>query len=597
MDVANASMLDESTAAAEAMTLIRRSTEARRAARSSSTPRPTPRPIAVVAARAEPLGIEIVVGDPAPTSTRPRSSACCSSTPAPAGVVRDLSPTIDAVHAAGGLVAVATDLLACTLLVPPGEQGADVVRRHLPALRRARWATAAPTPGSSPPGDDLRRSMPGRLVGVSVDAAGRPAHRLALQTREQHIRREKATSNICTAQVLLAVMASMYAVYHGPEGLTAIAERVHGQTARLARRAPRTAGIEVVHDAFFDTLTVQVPGRSDEVLAAALDAGPQPPPGRRRHRRPRRSTRPPTTTSSVRVGRLVRRHARRAGSRRRPSPPALARTSTYLTHPVFSAHRSETEMLRYLRSLADKDIALDRSMIPLGSCTMKLNATTEMAAVTWPEFGRPPPVRAPRPGRGLPRAHHLRSSAWLAEITGYDAVSIQPNAGSQGELAGLLAIRGYHAASGRRRPRRLPHPLLGPRHQRRLRGDGRHAGGRGGLRRRRATSTSTTSGPRPRSTRRDLAALMVTYPSTHGVFEEQHHRDLRRRPRPRWAGLRRRRQPQRARRPGPARAGSAATSATSTCTRRSASPTAAAVPGSGRWRPRPTSPRSCRTTR
>jgi glycine dehydrogenase len=433
--------------------------------------------------------------------------------PGTSGVVRDLSPTIDAVHAAGGLVAAAADLLACTLLVPPGEQGADVVvgssqRFGVP------MGYGGPHAGFLATRDGLRRSMPGRLVGVSVDAAGRPAHRLALQTREQHIRREKATSNICTAQVLLAVMASMYAVYHGPEGLRAIAERVHGQAARLAH-ALRSSGVDVVHDAFFDTLAVSVPGRADQVLAAALEH-------RLNLRRIDADTvgiaLDETTDDDVLVRVADTFGATLAAGGSTAIPPGLQRTSDYLTHPVFSTHRSETELLRYLRALADKDVALDRSMIPLGSCTMKLNATTEMAAVTWPEFAELHPFAPLDQAEGYREL--IRSlETWLAEVTGYDAVSLQPNAGSQGELAGLLAISRYHAANGE--PGRdvclIPSSAHGTNAASAVMAGMRVVvvacddDGNVDLADLEAKVTEHAD---------DLAALMVTYPSTHGVFEE-----------------------------------------------------------------------------
>ena len=512
MDIANASMLDESTAAAEAMTLIRRSTK-HRSPTFFIDAETHPQTIAVVATRAQPIGIEIVVGsldelDPAAVF------GALLQHPGTSGVVRDLSPAIAAVHAAGGLVAVATDLLACTVLIPPGEQGADVVvgssqRFGVP------MGYGGPHAGFLATRDELRRSMPGRLVGVSVDAAGRPAHRLALQTREQHIRREKATSNICTAQVLLAVMASMYAVYHGPEGLRAIAERVHGQTARLAA-ALRTVGVQVVHEGFFDTLTLSMPGRADEVLADAL--------ARRLNLRRVDADTIGIALDETTDDDVLRRVAKVFDATLAPTapsalPPSLRRTTEYLTHPVFSAHRSETEMLRYLRSLADKDIALDRSMIPLGSCTMKLNATTEMAAVTWPEFSALHPFAPIDQAEGY-RELITSLEAWLAEITGYDAVSLQPNAGSQGELAGLLAIEAFHKANGQaeRDVCLIPSSAHGTNAASAVMAGMRvvvvacDAEGNVDLSDLEAKVTEHSA---------DLAALMVTYPSTHGVFEER----------------------------------------------------------------------------
>src|SRR5688572_21162988 len=513
MEIANASMLDESSAAAEPLTLIRRSTK--HAASAFFVDAEThPQTVAVVAARAEPIGMEIVVGDIAELDPSGVFGALLQQ-PGTTGVVRDLSPTIAAVHDAGGLVAVATDLLACTLITPPGEQGADVVvgssqRFGVP------MGYGGPHAGFLATRDGLRRSMPGRLVGVSVDTAGRPAHRLALQTREQHIRREKATSNICTAQVLLAVIASMYAVYHGPEGLRHIAERVHGQAARLAATL-RAADIDLEHDAFFDTLTARVPGRARDIAVAALE----------RHINLRlldgdRVGIALDETTTDEVLQLVA-DAFGAGplvpGESLAIPPALARTTDYLTHPVFSTHRSETEMLRYLRHLADLDIALDRSMIPLGSCTMKLNATTEMAAVTWPELGQLHPFCPPVQAEGY-RELITSLEAWLAEITGYDRVSLQPNAGSQGELAGLLAIRGYHVSRGE--PDRdvclIPSSAHGTNAASAVMAGLRvvvvacDADGNVDVEDLRAKVTEHAG---------DLAALMVTYPSTHGVFEER----------------------------------------------------------------------------
>ncbi len=512
MDLANASMLDESTAAAEAMTLIRRSTT--HAANAFFVDAEThPQTIAVVTTRAEPLGIEIVVGDPSALDPSAVFGVLLQH-PGTSGIVRDLAPIISAVHAAGGLVAVATDLLACTLFTPPGEQDADVVvgssqRFGVPL------GYGGPHAGFLATREGLRRSMPGRLVGVSVDAAGRPAHRLALQTREQHIRREKATSNICTAQVLLAVIASMYAVYHGPEGLRAIAQRVHRQTTRLAA-ALHHAGLLPEHPSFFDTVTVSAPGRADALVAAALVEGIN---LRRVDANTVGISLDETTDDEVleRLGRALGLDLPADAPSGLPDP--LLRRSDFLTHPVFSAHRSETEMLRYLRSLADKDIALDRSMIPLGSCTMKLNATTEMAAITWPEFGQLHPFVPLEQAEGY-RELITSLEAWLAEITGYEAVSLQPNAGSQGELAGLLAIRSYHASRGEaaREVCLIPSSAHGTNAASAVMAGMRVVvvacddDGNVDLGDLEAKVTQH---------RADLAALMVTYPSTHGVFEER----------------------------------------------------------------------------
>ena len=512
MELANASMLDESTAAAEAMTLIRRSTK--HPARAFFVDAEThPQTIAVVATRAEPIGIDLVVA-PLDELDPTAVFGALLQHPGTTGVVRDLAPAIAAVHEAHGLVAVATDLLACTLLTPPGEQGADVCvgssqRFGVPL------GYGGPHAGFLATRDELRRSMPGRLVGVSVDGAGRPAHRLALQTREQHIRREKATSNICTAQVLLAVIASMYAVYHGPEGLRHIAEQVHGRTTRLAAGL-RSSEYEVQAEAFFDTVTFAAPGRADELLAAGLAQGVN---LRRIDADTVGISLDETTDEAVLARLAVALGVTLPDEAPWAVPAPLQRASEFLTHPVFSAHRSETEMLRYLRSLADKDIALDRSMIPLGSCTMKLNATTEMAAVTWPEFGQLHPFSPTDQALGY-RELILTLEAWLAEITGYDRVSLQPNAGSQGELAGLLAIRGYHASRGdvARTVCLIPSSAHGTNAASAVMAGMQvvvvacDAEGNVDIDDLEAKVVEHSN---------DLAALMVTYPSTHGVFEER----------------------------------------------------------------------------
>ena len=444
MELANASLLDEATAAAEAMAMCRR-----------LTPKAGPvflvdadchpQTIDVVRTRAVPLGIDVVLGDPA--SLPEGCFGMLIQYPGSSGAVRDHAAVIAAAHAAGALVTVAADLLGLVLLRPPGEIGADVVvgssqRFGVPLGFGGPHAAFIAT------SDAHKRTLPGRLVGVSVDAAGRPAYRLTLQTREQHIRREKATSNICTAQVLLAVMAGLYAAYHGPEGLTRIATRVHRLTSILA--AGLTGGsIEIVHEQFFDTLTVRVPGRADEVVASAVALGI--------NLRPvdddtvgvsldETSTRAVVSAvwQAFGVDASIDDLDLAVGS---TIPAGLERTSPFLTHPVFNRYHSETEMLRYLRRLADRDIALDRSMIPLGSCTMKLNATTEMVPVTWPEFGAIHPFVPLDQAEGY--LELIRGlEAMLVEITGYAAVSLQPNAGSQGEFAGLMAIQAYHRSRG-----------------------------------------------------------------------------------------------------------------------------------------------------
>ncbi len=518
MEITNASMLDEGTAAAEAMTLARRSTR-HEGNVFFVDGECHPQTIAVVATRAEPLGLEVVVGDPAADLDPAAAFGVLVQHPGSTGVVRDLRPVIEAVHEAGGLAVVATDLLACTLLVPPGELGADAAvgssqRFGVP------MGFGGPHAGFLATRDRFKRSLPGRLVGVSVDAAGRPAHRLALQTREQHIRREKATSNICTAQVLLAVMASMYAVYHGPQGLEAIADGVHEQ-AGLVARLLRDAGFELVHDTWFDTLTVRTPGQAAELTERARQAGLN----LRRLDGDRLGLSFDETTGPA-LSRLLAAF----GIDTDPAdladpvggggiPEAERRTSSFLTHPVFHEHRSETEMLRYLRRLADKDVALDRAMIPLGSCTMKLNATTEMEPVTWPEFAQIHPF-AP-----LDQADGYREliedlEASLARITGYDAVSLQPNAGSQGELAGLLAIRAYHRSRGddQRDVCLIPASAHGTNAASAVMAGMRvvvvTCDDAGNVDVDDFRAKADEHGDR-------LAALMVTYPSTHGVFESR----------------------------------------------------------------------------
>jgi glycine dehydrogenase len=516
MEITNASMLDESTAAAEAMTLTRRST--RHASNVFFVDAEChPQTIAVVATRAEPLGIDVAVGDPAVDLTPADAFGVLLQHPGTSGVVRDLRPVIDAVHEAGGLAVVATDLLACTLLVPPGELGADAAVGSTQRFG-VPMGFGGPHAGFLATRDSYRRSLPGRLVGVSVDAAGRPAHRLALQTREQHIRREKATSNICTAQVLLAVMASMYAVYHGPAGLRSIAERVRNLTTDLAGRL-QSKGYELVNDSWFDTLTVWAPGQAAEIYDRA----------RQRRINLRRvdgdtvalsfdeTTTPRVLAEVIEVFGLDSRwNAFRASD---GLPAGEQRSSEFLTHPVFHEHHSETEMLRYLRRLADKDVALDRAMIPLGSCTMKLNATTEMEPVTWPEFADIHPFAPLDQAEGyLELIHDLETT--LAQITGYDAVSLQPNAGSQGELAGLLAIRAYHRSRGdeQRDVCLIPASAHGTNAASAV-----MAGMRVVVVACDDQGNVDVDDFRAKADEHadDLAALMVTYPSTHGVFESR----------------------------------------------------------------------------
>jgi glycine dehydrogenase len=448
--VAGASLLDEATAAAEAMTLARRA--ARKGSVFLADARCLPQTLAVLATRAKPLGIELVVAEVTEQeiAAQPAGELFGVLLPYPdaTGEIRDLRPVIAAAAQAGALTAVTADLLALTLLMPPGELGADIAvgttqRFGVPL------GYGGPHAAYIAVRDGLQRQLPGRLVGVSVDAAGHPAYRLALQAREQHIRREKATSNICTAQVLLAVMAGMYAAYHGPDGLADIARRVHGRATSLAATL-RAAGLSTEHTAFFDVIAVHgVPGGAAAGVARARRLGYN------------LYLAGPDTVQVACDETTTAQHLRDVAAALCDTDPAdmelaeaasalpaaLARTSAFLTHPVFHEHRSETAMLRYLRRLADFDIALDRSMIPLGSCTMKLNAAAEMEPVTWPQFANLHPFTPPEQVPGYTRLI-TDLQAWLAEITGYAAVSLQPNAGSQGELAGLLAIRGYHASRG-----------------------------------------------------------------------------------------------------------------------------------------------------
>ena len=521
MALANASLLDEATAAAEAMTLARRAAK--------GVPDDAvflvdadchPQTIEVVRTRAEPIGLEVVVADLStgyPTD-RPAFGVLLPY-PGSSGRVVDWSPVIEAAHAAGALVTVDADLLALCLLRSPGDLGADVVvgvaqRFGVPL------GFGGPHAGFMAVREGLQRSMPGRLVGVSVDADGNRAYRLALQTREQHIRREKATSNICTAQVLLAVVASMYAVYHGPEGLAAIAGRTHRYAALLARSL-RDGGVAVAHTDLFDTVTAVVEGRADEVVAAALALGVN----LRRVDVDTVGIACDETTTRAHLDAVV------AAFGLSPAawddldvatadaiPQELLRTGPFLTHPVFHQHRSETALLRYLRRLADRDLALDRSMIPLGSCTMKLNATTEMEPITWPEFGQIHPFAPLDQVAGyLDLIGDLER--WLVEITGYAAVSLQPNAGSQGELAGLLAIRGYHRATGH--PDRdiclIPSSAHGTNAASAV-----MAGMKVVVVACDDAGNVDVDDLRARIAEHAdrLAALMITYPSTHGVFEE-----------------------------------------------------------------------------
>ncbi len=516
LPTANASLLDEGTAAAEAMTLVRR------AQRGASGPfvvdaDALPQTIEVIRTRAAAMGIDVVVADLGDGLPEGELSGVLVQYPGASGRILDPRPVIDATHERGALAVVAADLLALTLIEAPGALGADVVvgssqRFGVPMFY------GGPHAGFMSVAAGLERHLPGRLVGVSVDAEGRPAYRLALQTREQHIRRDKATSNICTAQVLLAVVASMYAVYHGPEGLRAIAERIRDDAARLGATL-RRGGVEVVHDAYFDTLLTRVPGRAAEIVAAAREEGVQV-----RHvdddhvgLSVGETFRADTFAAVLRAFGAIEAGARDLGSDD-TIPAGLARTTAYLTHEVFSSHRSETQMLRYLRRLSARDYALDRGMIPLGSCTMKLNATTEMEPVSMPGFADLHPFAPAEDAAGY-RELIGQLESWLAEATGYDRVSIQPNAGSQGELAGLLAIRGYHRANGDtgRTVCLIPSSAHGTNAASAV-----MAGMKVVVVKAADNGSVDLEDLRAKCAEHpdEIAAIMVTYPSTHGAYED-----------------------------------------------------------------------------
>jgi glycine dehydrogenase len=517
LDIANASLLDEATAAAEAMALAERSAQGSR--KSFFVDRGVhPQTLAVLRTRAEPLGWTLIVGDLADDLDKADVFGGLLQYPDTSGAVRDLRPAIASLRAKGALAIVAADLLALTLLASPGELGADVA---IGSAQRfgVPMGYGGPHAAYMAVRDALKRSLPGRIVGLSVDSRGQPAYRLALQTREQHIRREKATSNICTAQVLLAVMASMYAVYHGPEGLAAIARTVHRRAAVLAAGL-RKLGFLPVSDAFFDTVTVEVGTRREQIVARAQGADINLGISERTLRIALDETTTPAIVEAVwrAFGGKLSYGEIEAGARE-ALPSELKRTSRFLTHPVFHAHRSETEMLRYMRKLSDRDLALDRAMIPLGSCTMKLNATTEMVPLTWPEFASLHPF-APRDQAQGYHALFARLERWLCDITGYDAISLQPNSGAQGEYAGLLAIRAYHIArgEGHRKVCLIPSSAHGTNPaSAQMAGMavvvvGCDAGGNVDIGDLKAKADAHAS---------DLAAVMITYPSTHGVFEEE----------------------------------------------------------------------------
>ena len=522
MPIANASMLDEATAAAEAMTL------ARRTVKSSSQVFLVdqdchPQTIEVVRTRAKPLGIDVVVGDVAALLPAQACFAALVQYPGSTGAVRSWSAQADQLHAQQAALCVAADLLALTLLTPPGEWDADIV---VGSTQRFGMPMGCGGPHAAYLAcrDAYKRSMPGRLVGVSIDAHGHPAYRLALQTREQHIRREKATSNICTAQVLPAVVASMYVVYHGPRGLQRIAQRVASFTALLARGL-RELGWSLQQDTAFDTLCVKTADRTDALLALARTQGYN-------------LRRVDDVTLGVSLDETTTRHDLEnlwsvftSPSQTMPRvadaeagldsllPASLRRHSAYLTHPVFNTYHSETGMLRYIRALSDKDLALDRSMIPLGSCTMKLNATSEMIPITWPAFAQPHPFAPADQLEGY-RLLDEQLRQWLCQATGYAGISLQPNAGSQGEYAGLLAIMAYHAArgEGHRKVCLIPSSAHGtnPASAQMV---GMEVVVTACDEQGNVDMADLQAKCEQHSDR--LAAVMITYPSTHGVFETQ----------------------------------------------------------------------------
>ena len=520
MPIANASMLDEATAAAEAMTLAKRSVKSK-----SDTIIVAgdchPQTIEVLQTRAAPLGLKVVAGFAPKLMDEHDYFAVLAQYPSTTGLIHDLKPLLEQAHAKGAAFIVAADILALTLLVPPGEFGADIVVGNTQRFG-VPMAAGGPHAAYLACRDEWKRSMPGRLVGVSVDAHGAPAYRLALQTREQHIRREKATSNICTAQVLLAVMAGMYAVYHGPAGLKRIAQRVASYTAILAEGL-KSLGLKVLTTHAFDTLTVETGPRTDTILKRALAEGAN---LRRASDLHLGITLDETTTREDLVllwgwfmesGQVLPDVAAFEKGIEPLIPEGLRRTSAFLTHPVFNAHHSETEMLRYIRSLSDQDLALDRSMIPLGSCTMKLNATSEMIPVTWPEFANLHPF-APRDQLAGCWELNDQLCAWLGQATGYAGVSLQPNAGSQGEYAGLLVIKAFHASRGEshRDICLIPESAHGTNPA-----SAQMAGMSVVVTKCDAMGNVDLDDLKAKCEQHSarLACVMITYPSTHGVFE------------------------------------------------------------------------------
>mgnify|MGYP000866388134 FL=1 len=516
LEIANASLLDEATAVAEAVVMMHRANRKVKNGFFAIDSRCLPQVISVVRGRAQMLDIPFVITDFSDGLPEGDLYGVVFAYPAQDGQLRDIEPLIKAAKERKALVTVVADLLALTLLKSPGELGADIAvgntqRFGLP------FFFGGPHAAYMAVHKGMERTLPGRLVGVSQDSSGKPAYRLALQTREQHIRREKATSNICTAQALLAIVAGAYAMYHGPEGLRAIAERLHTNAARVAT-ALQKAGYGIVHKNFFDTVVVEAPGTADELVAKALDAGVN----IRRFDANRVGISVGESHDDAVLGRLVKALGGELPAEADPAfgiPDALLRTDDYMQHPIFHKYRSETEMMRYLRRLSDKDLALDRTMIPLGSCTMKLNAAAEMEPISWPEFAGVHPLAPADQAQGW---HELirELSDWLVAITGYDAVSLQPNSGASGEYAGLRAIRSYHEANGDHQRNTVLIPLS-------AHGTNAASAALAGLK---VAGVATASDgsidvedlkAKIEKYGDAIAGIMITYPSTHGVFEEQ----------------------------------------------------------------------------
>ena len=515
LEIANSSLLDEASAVAEAAVMMHRANRKVKNGFFAIDSRCLPQVISVTRGRAEMLGIPFVITDFSEGLPEGDLYGIVLAYPGNEGDIRDIEPLIKAAKERNALVTVVADLLALTLLKSPGELGADIAvgntqRFGLP------FFFGGPHAAYMAVHKGMERTMPGRLVGVSKDSAGKPAYRLALQTREQHIRREKATSNICTAQALLAIVAGAYAMYHGPEGLRAIANRLHTNAASVAT-ARKAAGYGITHDTFFDTVVVEAAGRADELVAKALEAGVN----IRRFDENRVGISVGESHGEELLKGLVEALGGTLGEAdaQYDLPAELLRTDDYMQHPIFHKYRSETEMMRYLRHLADKDLALDRTMIPLGSCTMKLNAAAEMEPISWPEFANIHPLVPENQAEGW---HELIKdlSEWLVAITGYDAISLQPNSGATGEYAGLRAIRSFHEANGDHERDTVLIPLS-------AHGTNAASAALAGLKVAGVATAADGSidvddlkvkiekyGPK-------VAGIMITYPSTHGVFEEQ----------------------------------------------------------------------------